>query len=296
MKRLDCWNGDNGEVVIYHGRTLTSKILFEDVIKCINDYGFKTSPYPVILSLDVHADIPGQEKMAEIMIRVFGDRLLMPDDKMVQWPSPNELKGKVILKNKKVPATQQVQEDIIDSDSDSDDEDFAVDLSEKEEKPKKEKHPKVKVAQKLSDITALGTTKLTNFEDEKMFKLPCNKMFSISEGRVEKLFQNDCANLIKFGYNHFSRSYPHGLRFDSSNYDPVPSFITGVQMSALNTQTHCAFFRMNEFKFRENAMSGYLLKPEMLRIMGEPYPDENTPVKQRLSKFFSIYLFTLYRI
>ena len=77
---LDCWNGDNGEVVIYHGRTLTSKILFEDVIKCINDVGFENSKFPIILSLDVHADKEGQEKMADIMIRIFGAKLLMPDD------------------------------------------------------------------------------------------------------------------------------------------------------------------------------------------------------------------------
>ena len=38
---LDCWDGANGEPVIYHGYTLTSKVLFRDVIKAINDYAFK---------------------------------------------------------------------------------------------------------------------------------------------------------------------------------------------------------------------------------------------------------------
>lgn len=38
---LDCWDGPNSEPIIYHGYTLTSKILFSDVIKAIKNYAFK---------------------------------------------------------------------------------------------------------------------------------------------------------------------------------------------------------------------------------------------------------------
>ncbi|MEQ2170532.1 hypothetical protein GOODEAATRI_001171, partial [Goodea atripinnis] len=38
---LDCWDGANGEPVIYHGYTLTSKVPFKDVIKAIKDFAFK---------------------------------------------------------------------------------------------------------------------------------------------------------------------------------------------------------------------------------------------------------------
>merc|ERR1712043_159527 len=47
---LDCWDGDNGEPIIFHGHTLTSKILFKDVIECVKSYGFNSSQYPLILS------------------------------------------------------------------------------------------------------------------------------------------------------------------------------------------------------------------------------------------------------
>ena len=40
---LDCWDGDNGEPVVYHGHTLTSKILFRDIINVVKNYGFKVS-------------------------------------------------------------------------------------------------------------------------------------------------------------------------------------------------------------------------------------------------------------
>lgn len=38
---LDCWDGSDNEPVIYHGYTLTSKILFRDVIKAIKENAFK---------------------------------------------------------------------------------------------------------------------------------------------------------------------------------------------------------------------------------------------------------------
>lgn len=38
---LDIWDGSDGEPVIYHGYTLTSKILFKDAIQAINEYAFK---------------------------------------------------------------------------------------------------------------------------------------------------------------------------------------------------------------------------------------------------------------
>ena len=286
------------------------------------------SPYPVILSLDVHADQEGQEKMANVMIKIFGDQLFMPDEHMTRWPSPNQLKFKIILKNKKIPmnhnknnttttTTTMNSSRVVSSpplvpptttttilfddslvfgedeteDSNDEDEDFSSDNSSNRlnlvvmHDQARVKTKRVKVAQKLSDITALGTTKLTNFQDPSIWSLPCWKMFSLSEKKVEKLLNQEPMNLIKFNQNHFSRSYPHGLRFDSSNYDPTSSFVMGVHMSALNTQTHCAFYRMNEFKFKENANSGYVLKPKILRAGSEEsFPDEKSHVKQYISK------------
>lgn len=41
---LDCWEGSDGEPVVYHGHTLTSKILFRDVIESIRDFAFEVRP------------------------------------------------------------------------------------------------------------------------------------------------------------------------------------------------------------------------------------------------------------
>ncbi|NXI64219.1 PLCD3 phosphodiesterase, partial [Anseranas semipalmata] len=103
---LDCWEGADGEPVIYHGHTLTSKILFRDVIESIRDYAFKQSPYPVILSLENHCGLEQQATMARHMRAILGDMLLtqpldgQDPDKL---PSPEQLKGKVLVKGKKLP-------------------------------------------------------------------------------------------------------------------------------------------------------------------------------------------------
>ncbi|KAM9815426.1 1-phosphatidylinositol 4,5-bisphosphate phosphodiesterase gamma-2 isoform X2 [Syngnathus typhle] len=100
---LDCWEGP-GEPIIYHGWTRTTKIKFEDVVKAINQHAFVTSEFPVILSIEEHCPLEQQRHMARIFREVFGDKLLLePFDYMAeQLPSPTQLKGKIILKHKKL--------------------------------------------------------------------------------------------------------------------------------------------------------------------------------------------------
>jgi phosphatidylinositol phospholipase C delta len=72
---VDVWDGENGgEPVVYHGHTLTSKILFRDAIKAIKEsaFTFVSSQYPVILSLETHCGVEGQRKMGNILKSILG--------------------------------------------------------------------------------------------------------------------------------------------------------------------------------------------------------------------------------
>lgn len=40
LPAVDCWDGPDGEPIVHHGYTLTSKILFRDVIETINKHAF----------------------------------------------------------------------------------------------------------------------------------------------------------------------------------------------------------------------------------------------------------------
>nr|XP_061802202.1 1-phosphatidylinositol 4,5-bisphosphate phosphodiesterase eta-2-like [Nerophis lumbriciformis] len=103
---VDCWDGQDGEPIVHHGYTLTSKILFKDVIETINKYAFVKNDFPVILSIENHCSVPQQKKMAQYLIDILGDKLDVSNIKAEEsgWlPSPETLKGKILVKGKKLP-------------------------------------------------------------------------------------------------------------------------------------------------------------------------------------------------
>ncbi|KFP38683.1 1-phosphatidylinositol 4,5-bisphosphate phosphodiesterase eta-2, partial [Chlamydotis macqueenii] len=104
---VDCWDGPDGEPIVHHGYTLTSKILFKDVIETINKYAFVKNEYPVILSIENHCSVIQQKKMAQYLTEILGDKLDLSSvhsDDSSTLPSPASLKGKILVKGKKLPA------------------------------------------------------------------------------------------------------------------------------------------------------------------------------------------------
>ena len=59
---------------------------------------------------------------------------------------------------------------------------------------------------------------------------------------------------------HFSK----GLRTDSSNFNPIPFWLCGVQMAALNFQTPDKELQFNHGWFTQNGGCGYVLKPDFM--------------------------------
>ncbi|VVD02836.1 unnamed protein product [Leptidea sinapis] len=111
---LDCWDGDDGSPVIYHGHTFTTKIPFRRVVETIARSAFVTSPYPLILSIENHCSLPQQQVMASTFETVFGEQLVTSFLFDVDYsdeprlPSPDQLKYKVnvLIKNKKMMAVE----------------------------------------------------------------------------------------------------------------------------------------------------------------------------------------------
>uniref|UniRef100_G3U6T0 Phosphoinositide phospholipase C n=1 Tax=Loxodonta africana TaxID=9785 RepID=G3U6T0_LOXAF len=123
---VDCWDGPDGEPIVHHGYTLTSKILFKDVIETINKYAFIKNEYPVILSIENHCSVIQQKKMAQYLTDILGDKLdlsSVSSEDFTMLPSPEMLKGKILVKGKKLPAniSEDAEEGEV-SDEDSADE------------------------------------------------------------------------------------------------------------------------------------------------------------------------------
>lgn len=78
------------------------------MVEVINESAFVTSPYPVILSIENRCSLMQQARMAQIFVKVFGDKLITKymfdadfhEDPLL--PSPAQLKYKILIKNKKI--------------------------------------------------------------------------------------------------------------------------------------------------------------------------------------------------
>ncbi|XP_053365580.1 1-phosphatidylinositol 4,5-bisphosphate phosphodiesterase beta-4 isoform X2 [Clarias gariepinus] len=107
---LDCWDGkgEDQEPIITHGKAMCTDVLFKEVIQAIKETAFVTSEYPVILSFENHCSRHQQYKLARYCEDIFGDILLkqpLEDFPMVPGqplPSPNALKGKILIKNRRL--------------------------------------------------------------------------------------------------------------------------------------------------------------------------------------------------
>uniref|UniRef100_A0A665UA87 Phosphoinositide phospholipase C n=1 Tax=Echeneis naucrates TaxID=173247 RepID=A0A665UA87_ECHNA len=91
-------------------------------------------------------------------------------------------------------------------------------------------------------------------------------MSSFPETKAEK-YVNKIKGKKFLQYNRLqlSRIYPRGQRLDSSNYDPLPMWLCGSQLVALNFQTADKPMQMNQALFMLNGRSGYVLQPPIMR-------------------------------
>ncbi|KAK1146497.1 hypothetical protein N8T08_002926 [Aspergillus melleus] len=99
---IDCWDGADGRPIVSHGRTMTTSVLFADCITVINRYAFITTDFPLILSLEVHCNPEQQLAMVKIMKDTFKEQLVLEPllTNTFVLPSPEELKGRILVKVK----------------------------------------------------------------------------------------------------------------------------------------------------------------------------------------------------
>ena len=70
---MDIWDGDDGQPIIYHGHTLTTKIALSDVLKdAIKRYAFVATSFPLILSIENHLGLEQQRIMVQLFKEILG--------------------------------------------------------------------------------------------------------------------------------------------------------------------------------------------------------------------------------
>uniref|UniRef100_A0A669BPV5 1-phosphatidylinositol 4,5-bisphosphate phosphodiesterase n=1 Tax=Oreochromis niloticus TaxID=8128 RepID=A0A669BPV5_ORENI len=293
---LDCWKGrtTEEEPVITHGFTMTTEISFKEVIEAIAECAFKTSPFPIILSFENHVDSPKQQaKMAEYCRSIFGDALLTeslekyPLESGVPLPSPMELMGKILVKNKKKhhktsgsakkKLSEQVSNTCSDSSSvcepsspsagtaESEDEDDDDDDCKKGSMDEGTAGSEAFATEEMSNLVIyIQPVKFNSFEASKKI----NRSFQMSSFVETKALEQLTKSPVEFvEYNklQLSRIYPKGTRVDSSNYNPQLFWNAGCQLVALNFQTIDLSMQLNLGMYEYNGKCGYRLKPEFMR-------------------------------
>ncbi|XP_043205255.1 1-phosphatidylinositol 4,5-bisphosphate phosphodiesterase eta-2-like isoform X23 [Amphibalanus amphitrite] len=311
---LDCWDGDDGEPVIYHGYTLTSKIRFCDVISdAIKPYAFQYSEYPLILSIENHCSVHQQARMAHHLKSILGDMLFVTpvDESLGKMPSPKHFHKKILLKAKKLPSDKEKQglqaltqkvgammdgkksprpstecdESCTVDESESDNSEPETGSAPEELTAKHDKKKKKKmIAPALSVL--VNYIKAVHFHSFEQSQLAGKwwTMSSFGESKALGFVADHAAELVEYNKHQLSRIYPSGKRQDSSNLNPVPFWNTGCQIVALNYQTPGKPTSYNQGMFRRNGGCGYVLKPAMLRSVDrfDPTADPGDMFRQTL--------------
>lgn len=239
---LDCWDGKNGEPIVTHGHTLTSDYPFSKMVEKLSKIAFRNNKFPLVISLETHCCLEQREKIALILQKHFGKRLLILNNETVK---------------KKYKLSQLMKTVLIKTCSNYPD-DFKVFQPSG-------KDPKDYDNDTLSRLTSLFKEKMNGFQAASPFG-----MISCKESKFfDCIGNNEIHQRIRnWNQTNLFRIYPDGKRVASSNFNPIECWMSGVQLVALNVQTKDEFSLINKTKFMENGghKGGFLLKPEYMRL------------------------------
>ncbi|GJN36188.1 hypothetical protein PR202_gb25028 [Eleusine coracana subsp. coracana] len=307
---LDLWpNAAKDDVEVLHGKTWTSPVELPKCLDAIKEHAFVSSPYPIILTLEDHLTPFLQAKVAKLIKQTFGDMLYISEtEQMAEFPSPDDLKGKIIVSTK--PPKEYLQtksskeedkteagvwgEEISDYKATAGQvskQSSEKDMEQAEEEEEEEAVESETKAQQVADneykrLIAIQLTRRKHDMDLDLKVDPDRvSRLSLGEKAYEKATVSHGADIIRFTQRNLLRIFPRSTRITSSNYNPLMGWRYGVQMVAANMQGHGRKLWLTQGMFRANGGCGYVKKPDILMNTDTEKlfdPRADLPVKTRL--------------
>ncbi|NXL14635.1 PLCD4 phosphodiesterase, partial [Setophaga kirtlandii] len=283
---VDCWDGPNGEPMVYHGHTFTSKIPFREVVSTLGktSWGNSSSPLPS-MGMSPPSSHP-QRYGQSTAVQGFSVLLETMQDPRAQgpwrhWvaqgaslsPTPQELKHKILLKGKKIGRLEDTLDGPGDEAPDVSDDDNGAEAEEERRRAKVRgtqhspalQKDKETLAQALSDcVIYCKNVPFRGFQEARSHSRP-SEISSLSEAKARKLIRDEGNEFVRHNAWQLTRIYPSGMRTDSSNYSPQEMWNVGCQIVALNFQTAGMEMDLCDGLFSQNGCCGYVLKPPFMR-------------------------------
>uniref|UniRef100_A0A8C5HRN6 Phosphoinositide phospholipase C n=1 Tax=Gouania willdenowi TaxID=441366 RepID=A0A8C5HRN6_GOUWI len=202
---------------------------FKSALETINKLAFLTSQCPLLVYLCQRCSPAQQRTMAKILKEVLGSRLYTfgLGGRTPTLPSPEQLKGRILIVGKKLPPDQDGSEGEVSEE----DEEIGV--------PPPPQPRRLCLHKELSDLVAIG--------------------------EAGRLSNENPEDLVAFTKRTLTRVRPSSVRLDSSNPNPQGYWKGGVQLVALNHQTPGAMLDLHRGRFMQNGGCGYVLRPTVMR-------------------------------
>ncbi|XP_073119452.1 phosphoinositide phospholipase C 2-like [Henckelia pumila] len=289
---LDIWPSATKDTInVLHGRTLTTPVELIKCLRSIKEHAFIASEYPVVITLEDHLTPDLQAKVAEMITQTFGDMLFSPGPECLrEFPSPESLKKRVIISTKppkeylqakgvdvndtgsnkaevsakEGPWGKEVKSFKVNIDDDKDD-----DLDEEDEEYEEDPKSQQNAAPEYKRLIAIHAGKgKGGMKDWLMVDPDKVRRLSLSENELRKAVLTHGKDIVRFTERNLLRVYPKGIRFDSSNYNPLIGWMHGAQMVAFNMQGYGRSLWLMHGMFKANGGCGYVKKPDFLLKAG----------------------------
>lgn len=274
---LDVWSG-NKEPYVVHGFTMSKRVLFSKCIKTVRKHAFRTTDFPLIITLENHCNARNREVMAKILVEELGDMIYRKGKKpWSKFPSPNELRGHILIRDKHDnDHLEELQKQFMEAEKDKTQRsarlaNLAQNRSSRLLQYEEEDKRAVEDAEELQDLISIVNVKPYVAE-----RSPFPASSSTPESAFDELDRN---KTLKHTQRHLIRSYPGAIRVDSSNYDPMLGWGVGAQIVAMNWQTPGAPMWAYQGMFRDNGHCGFVKKPDWMLGNEEGFKEDPKQAK-----------------